>query len=565
MCKKLLVCIVIASFVFLSNIAAAVQCNLEVSGFWSTGYTLAVNVINNTDQPMTEWQVNLNFTAPPVIENSWSAEVLIQGNGIQAKNMSWNGSLAPGQVASFGVLGRHNNDFVLPKCVDAAAEPDVELVTDRSLFIHDSATLSDADFSLNAVLTQLAVQFNQRNPQNPVTARELFARFWDTQNAPPGLVIGGDKCTGSLNGFTLECRPAEGIQASDPDRFMNAYIPIALVNRFDLRDKENFNDCGEYRIVYALKQPGIFGRNFIIFEAQLPNPTPGQVAGCLGYANFWSDLSLEDDPQIRAQALHRFYFEGLVESAIPAVVHIDHYSLATGQIRTNQFLDSSWNLKEFKAEINAQGLSVIKPVTVKSNPVAELFSSTRSDAQALAFQSEFVLNLDSLLKDFDHFSLTNSDQHNNGQSHANGPLASENFYAIPVFAASGTSFQSSLANKLTQLNSSLTAQQVVNRATAMTCAGCHEPVQYGLTQPNAIGPGESWPNSTGFTHVSEFLDGENKFIISSALKDVFLPVRLRELESYLQEFNNPQVVSSRSFRLAPSLKVSKKTNAKRSG
>lgn len=562
MCKKLFLSIFIALFVFLSNRAMAVQCNLEVSGHWNTGYTLAVNVINNTDQPMTEWQVKINFAAPPVIENSWSADILNQGNGIQAKNMSWNGSLAPGQAASFGILGRHNNDFVVPSCVDAAAEPEIELITDRSLFVHDKATLDAADFSLSAVLNQLATQFNQRNLQNPVSGREIFARFWDTQNVPPGMIAGGDKCTGSLNGFSLECRPAEGVQASDPDRFMNSYIPIALVNRFDLRDKENFNDCGEYRIVYALKQAGVFGRNFIIFEAQLPNPTPGQVAGCMGYANFWSDLSLEDDPKIRADELHRFYFEGLIESEIPAVIHIDHYS--TGQIRTNQFLDSSWNLKEFKTEINSQGLSVIKPVTVKSNPVADLFNANRNDAQALAFQSEFILNLDSLLIDFDHFSLANSDQHNNGQSHASGPLTSENFYAIPVFATSETNFRRALDNKLAQVNSSLTPQQVINRATAMTCAGCHEPFQFGLTQANAIGPGESWPNSTGFTHVSEFLDGENKFIISNALKDVFLPVRLIELESYLQEFNSVQTVSSKAF-IAPSLKVSKKISSKRSG
>ncbi len=562
MCKKLLINISIAVFIFLSNVAVAVQCSLEISSQWNTGYTLAVNVTNNTDQPMTEWQVNINFAEAPVIENSWGTEILIQGNGIQARNMSWNGSLVSGQTASFGMLGRHNNDFVLPTCVDATMEPDIELITDRSLFVHDKATLDAADFSLNAVLNQLAAQFNQQNLQNPTNASEIFARFWDTQNMPPGMVVGGDKCTGSLNGFALECRPAEGIQASDPERFINSYIPIALVNRFDLRDKENFNNCGEYRIVYALKQAGIFGRNFIIFEAQLPNPTQGQATGCMAYARFWSRLSLEEDPQIRAQALHRFYFEGLVDSGIPAVIHVDHYS--AGQVRTNQFLDSSWNLKEFKTEINSQGLSVIAPVTVKSNPVADLFNASRNDAQALAFQSEFIVNLDSLLIDFDHFSLTNSDQHNNGQSHASGPLTSENFYAIPVFAVSATDFRRALDDKLNQVNSPLTAEQVINRATAMTCAGCHQPFQFGLTGTNAIGPGESWPNSAGFIHVSEFLDGENKFIISNALKDVFLPVRLREIENYLKEFNGVEAVSS-SFRLSPSFKLNKKTNSKRSG
>lgn len=565
MCKKLLSAIFMLISIFLSNLANAIQCTLNVSSIWNTGYTLAITVSNDTNEPVTEWQVNIGFTNPPIIENSWSANVSIQSNNLIANNMNWNGNLAPGQAAHFGIVGRQDNNFVMPVCRDAAAEPDLDLITDRSLFVHDKATLDAADFSLASVLEQLASQFNQQNLQNPTNVNELFARFWDTQNVFPGLIPGGEKCNGVLNGFSLECRPAEGVQAADPDRFLNNYIPIALVNRFDLRDKTNFNDCGEYRIVYALTQTSFFGRNFIIFEAQLPNPTPGQAEGCLAYADFWANLTNEADPLIRAEELRRFYFDGLIESAIPAVIHIDHYAQSTGQIRTNQFLEPSWNLKEFKTEINAQGFSVITPVTVKSNPVADLFATNSNDLRAQEFQTEFILNLDSLLEDFDSFSLSNSDQHNNGQSHASGPLVSENFYAIPVFATPDAPFPLALDNRLNQINSSLTAAQVINRATAMTCAGCHQPFQYGLTQANAIGPNQSWPDSAGFTHVNEFLDSENRFVISNALKNVFLPARLSDLENYLREFNLVQSVNSRLMRASPLIQPTHKVNSKRSG
>jgi len=86
----------------------------------------------------------------------------------------------------------------------------------------------------------------------------------------------------------------------------------------------------------------------------------------------------------------------------------------------------------------------------------------------------------------------------------------------------------------------LTAEQVVNRATALSCAGCHRPIAFGLTSPNSIGPGQSWPNALAFVHVdmplqsianepgfdiTKFGGNSQGFRISEALLDVFLPAR----------------------------------------
>lgn len=87
----------------------------------------------------------------------------------------------------------------------------------------------------------------------------------------------------------------------------------------------------------------------------------------------------------------------------------------------------------------------------------------------------------------------------------------------------------------------LTGTQIVNRATAMSCAGCHLPNGFGLTNANAIGPGMSWPSALAFVHVdtlpmvslagqpgfdpAQFGGNAQGFNISPALLNTFLPAR----------------------------------------
>jgi len=408
----------------------------------------------------------------------------------------------------------------------ACGVSNVVLDSDRSLFVHDLATLNGADFSLTSVMAQLASQFNAANTSESVNNIQLFARFWDTQNVAPGFVAGGPKCTGLLNGFTHECRSQEGFQAQTPNDFIGAYIPIALVNRFDLRDKVNFSNCGENRIIYGLANRS--GRNFIIFEAQMPNPTPGSASGCAPIVNFWKNLSAEPNAATRATALRNFYFNGIAAQNVRPVIDIRNYAAGAGQIRTNQFMGFSWLLKEFQTAVEG-GVSEIKPVSVKANPFGQLFNGTRVDTLAVDFRNQFLANMGSLLiSDLSTFSLTvQNDAHNNGQSHASGDTT-ENSYASHITA----DFSTSVQNRAAQLGSNLTAAQVVNRATAMTCGGCHQPSTFGLTVANSVGPGQTWPDTLSFTHVSEF-SSNGSFPISPALQNVFLPARKTDLQNFI--------------------------------
>ncbi len=556
----------------------------DTTGVIGTSYTYRVKACNGN--LCSDWKTSLAIKLPPpqpspittIISSSTITLNWPWSTGATSFKVVKNGTVTVTNTNSFtwsnvtpGTYGVGVTACIETSCSSwnnlavtvPATQPIPNVVdSERSLFIRDQATLNAADFSLNSVLAQLATQLNASNPSETVTSTKLFTRFWDTQNLAPGFIAGGPKCTNSLNGFPYECRAAEGVQAQD-STFLNSYIPIALVNRFDLRDKVNFNDCGEYRIVYAMT--GRSGRNFIIFEAQVPNPTPGSAAGCSPIVSFWANLSTETNATTRAVALRNFYFNGIPTKNVRAVIDTRNFSQTTGQIRTNQFMGSSWLLREFKVAVEG-GTSIIKPVTVKANPFGPLFDNRRTDALAVNFRNQFLNNMNSLLiSDLSTFSLiVQSDTHNNGQSHASGSLTSENNFTQHTNLGNGD-FKNAIQARAAQLGSNLTADQVINRAEAMTCGGCHEPSAFGLTSPNSVGSNQVWPGTLGFVHVSESINN-GKFNISPALQTVFIPARKNDFEAFINTLNTSAASTAKASTSTSLQKTTSPTiTGKRSG
>lgn len=414
----------------------------------------------------------------------------------------------------------------------------------RSLYVTDQAILSGAgeDFTLLNTLNQLASQVGD----DTLTGLDLFEQWWDTQNNAPGFG-NGPHCQNPFNGYDNQCpRSAEGAQA-DPmlsAAQLGSYTPIAVVNRFDLAPPDGSN-CGEYRIVYGKTSLGT--RNLPIFEAKLPNPNPGcGIQACRPVAEFWARLSNVNNPTRRAQLLHRFFYEGL--PGFTPVVHIANYAGeagggyngASGQIRTNQFMQGPWNLREFRLEHDARAnpptLTFI-PETVKANPFGRLFdgslpgSNDPLAAKAAAFQRHFLTQVGSLaIDDLNRFNYSVPDEFNAGESHMFGSGPTD--YLAQFNNDNGSSpFRTLLDARAQELG--LTSDDIVNRAMALSCGGCH---QESVGRPMG-GSVPNFPGTLGFVHGSEFSTEQGpdgpRFLISPALTDHFLPHRRRVLESYL--------------------------------
>jgi hypothetical protein len=157
---------------------------------------------------------------------------------------------------------------------------------------------------------------------------------------------------------------------------------------------------------------------------------------------------------------------------------------------------------------------------------------------APAFQSFFPSQVAGLAAgSIPQFDIATPDAFNTGQSQASGTTALEMKYP-DHFGASPSTLRSGVQAQLTTLGSALTPDQVVLRAQALSCAGCHR-----LSNGVALGGGLTWPASLGFTHVTEreteVVGSETRFRISDALVNVFLPARQQILEDFLNNRPHP--------------------------
>lgn len=443
-----------------------------------------------------------------------------------------------------------------PACRKPTPVDPATIDVDRTLFVHDRPTLDAADFSLGRTLGQLAAQANSAGASG-VTAETLFRDLFDTQNtSTSAATLEGAHCDddgGTFNGFPARCRPGDGEQAKVADLTAEValYKAIGLVNRLDLAG-ESWRNCGEHRIVYG-RQASI-GRGTIIFEAVLPNPRPGCQSACRPVAAFWRSLSDISDPALRAQELARFYYQGL--PGFRPVVHVDHYaaradtgrygSSGSGQIRTNQFppIPVGWMLKEFKLALDCSTAPcqlAVLPTMVKVTPYGELWRqetppSSPLAARATAFQASVVAQIGSLaLNDLNTFGYAVDLAHDAPDSDPQTGSEPDNYLKVydPAGPHTPGLFRDRVATS--PARAGLTETQLVNRALALSCAGCHSPRHFGLFEPNAIGPGMTWPRPeglTGFVHVAD-ITPTPIHSLSPALTEVFLPARKAALVAQL--------------------------------
>jgi hypothetical protein len=361
-------------------------------------------------------------------------------------------------------------------------------------------------------------------------------------------------------------------------------IPVGLFNRLDL---VSANTCGEHRIVYALvgkdgQQISRTKRFFLIFEAALKNPDPGQgVEACKAVATFWQQLSLNSDPADRLKKLEEFYYSGL--RGFDPVVHVKNFgSEWGGQVRGDIFFGTGkWQLREWLVSTLGDAPKfVIDPVN--NNPLAELYAKTFrpqgeivapdevatakaiGDKELLRFQGAFLRSYIRNLLGMDDkgkvpsdplsmqnaFSLKSESRYDDFQSTShdikNGarePIEVQTDSPLK-FIEGNDEFKKMAEAILNQLQAGLaedkkiTLKHLLHRATSMTCAGCHQTAR-GLE----IGPGkldfplpldaDSDPIFGGFVHIDE------AGALSPALERSFLPFRAKLLEKALCEVVPP--------------------------
>ncbi len=417
-------------------------------------------------------------------------------------------------------------------------------VPQASLLINDPNVLNMTGITLRQVFGNLADYFDP-------DAVPLFKQFWASQKSMP---VEGSPfiCSGAMSDFPIICdRPETDVATLsdfEAEQEMNLYQLTAVVNRMDLR-KPNWADCGEQRLIFAIPNDPR-GRNFLNFEARVPNPIQGSAEGCRPLIEFWQELP-NLNPMDQSMRIRQLFVDFSPESSLPIMTRQNFESMS-GQIRSNQFMGGEWLLKEHKlnsgCDFRRCGV-MVETVSVKENPFGPLFdpnlpmSGGPLAITAADFQSDFVfLALEGLSSaNLAELKLQTPEQYNSNQSFAAGPETMDNNYLMHFTSGGPSPFAdqifSMIFDKTNADGSPLLPEQVVARASTQTCGGCHNPESIGISEPGVIGtlalPNgdiiDRWPRSLDFVHIDEFGN------LSPALQDVFIPLRQADFANVIEQ------------------------------
>ncbi|MFY1695516.1 GH12 family glycosyl hydrolase domain-containing protein [Solwaraspora sp. WMMA2101] len=81
---------------------------------WNSGFTAEVRITNTGSGTVNGWTLAYQLPAGQSITSSWNATVSQSGSSVTARNIAWNGTLAPGATASFGYQGTYSGSYSSP-------------------------------------------------------------------------------------------------------------------------------------------------------------------------------------------------------------------------------------------------------------------------------------------------------------------------------------------------------------------------------------------------------------------------------------------------------------------
>ncbi|WP_431930814.1 GH12 family glycosyl hydrolase domain-containing protein [Micromonospora sp. RP3T] len=81
---------------------------------WNNGFTAEVTVKNTGNSTINGWTLNYNLPSGQNVTSAWNATVSQSGSTVTARNVAYNGTLAPGASTNFGYQATLNGSFSAP-------------------------------------------------------------------------------------------------------------------------------------------------------------------------------------------------------------------------------------------------------------------------------------------------------------------------------------------------------------------------------------------------------------------------------------------------------------------
>ncbi|MFC0439876.1 endo-1,4-beta-xylanase [Kutzneria buriramensis] len=81
---------------------------------WNTGLTESITITNTGTAPINGWSLAFTLAGGQTITSAWNASISPASGQVTAKNVDYNGSVAPGGSVSFGFQATHTGDTAAP-------------------------------------------------------------------------------------------------------------------------------------------------------------------------------------------------------------------------------------------------------------------------------------------------------------------------------------------------------------------------------------------------------------------------------------------------------------------
>ncbi|QUQ64633.1 endo-1,4-beta-xylanase [Kutzneria sp. CA-103260] len=81
---------------------------------WNTGLTESITITNTGSSAISGWSLAFTLAGGQAITSAWNATIAPSTGAVTAKNVNYNGSVAPGASVSFGFQASHTGDTSTP-------------------------------------------------------------------------------------------------------------------------------------------------------------------------------------------------------------------------------------------------------------------------------------------------------------------------------------------------------------------------------------------------------------------------------------------------------------------
>ncbi|HEY7419854.1 MAG TPA: cellulose binding domain-containing protein [Ktedonobacteraceae bacterium] len=86
-------------------IAGGVHVGYQVASQWTGGFSANITITNNSSTTINGWKLQFAFPGTQQVTQLWNGSVSQTGNQVTVTNLSYNGTIAPGQSVSLGFNG----------------------------------------------------------------------------------------------------------------------------------------------------------------------------------------------------------------------------------------------------------------------------------------------------------------------------------------------------------------------------------------------------------------------------------------------------------------------------